>query len=442
MKKLLLLSLLLLSPCAHPSDLQSLVDADRLRLDLWLEPSEGIVTGQEVHLIIEVATQRWFAGGTRIHIPEVPQLIILQRDPFANNINLRENGVSWVKQRWTLQLYPQSARRYAIPAIQLDLAVNDAELGAVRGSLMTAGIELLADTPRQLGKTDNWVSSPSFSVTQSVDRELKNLQPGAAFRREINFSANMLTAMMLPTADTRSPAGLAAYPESPILKDKSNRGEAVATRTEVVVYVVEQAGQYYLPEQTYYWWNTQDQEARTVVLPALSIDAGVAAAGVTQAPPVSEPDTPMPTRWLAAFSVMALMLLLLLLLFFVHKNTTNPKKNYLRQARRAQRRGNTALASALLYQWLNSLSKAGVKLSLRQASNQEYGSRQAAIVDALLAESYGDKTQPTELLRTQTGFQRHLPRWLRLRRHQQQTFSLNPENSAGERTVFEPPLPG
>ena len=53
------------------TSLEGLLESDQLRLRSWLQPEADIVVGEEVRLTIEVATRRWFAGGTRIRPPEV-----------------------------------------------------------------------------------------------------------------------------------------------------------------------------------------------------------------------------------------------------------------------------------------------------------------------------------------------------------------------------------
>ena len=99
---LLPLLLLLCSSAVIGQTLQGLMDDDQLRLRSWLQPKEGIVVGQELQLIIEISTRRWFAGGTAIHPPEVNNLVILRRNQFATNLSRREEGATWVVQQWQL----------------------------------------------------------------------------------------------------------------------------------------------------------------------------------------------------------------------------------------------------------------------------------------------------------------------------------------------------
>ena len=207
--------LLLLYLCCCNSvgatSLQDLLDNDQLRLRNWLEPAGNIVVGQEVTLVIEISTRRWFAGGTRIHHPEVHNLVILQRDQFATNLSRQENGQTWVIQQWNLELYPQQEGVYQVPSLQLGLAVNHASAGIIRGSLETVPLEFSASVPTLLREADSWLATPLFEVNQSFDRELRQLQPGDAFTRTISLRATHVSAMMLPVPALQQLSGLSAY---------------------------------------------------------------------------------------------------------------------------------------------------------------------------------------------------------------------------------------
>ena len=58
---------------------EELRDADKLRMRTWIEPDKNIVAGQQLNLFIEIATDKWFSGGTRIGRFEVEGAIVLQR---------------------------------------------------------------------------------------------------------------------------------------------------------------------------------------------------------------------------------------------------------------------------------------------------------------------------------------------------------------------------
>ena len=99
-----LLCIFSMSFAAGATTVEELLDTNRLQLRSWLLPAQKIVPGQQIKLNIEIATDRWFTGGTRIKIPEIPGLVILQTDDFASNSSEQRRGQSWVVQRWSLEI--------------------------------------------------------------------------------------------------------------------------------------------------------------------------------------------------------------------------------------------------------------------------------------------------------------------------------------------------
>ncbi len=180
------------------SDLQALLDSGELRVESSVEPPAGLVPGQRGRLVISVATGTWFTGGTRIRIPEVPGLVILQTEQFAANTSETRNGRTWVIQRWTLDLYPQHAGNFTVPAITLSVQVNAGDRGDLAGDIESPPLDVQVSLPPALAQADSWVAAPAFSVTQRVDRDLDSLQPGDAFERRIEFRGEDVLAMMLP----------------------------------------------------------------------------------------------------------------------------------------------------------------------------------------------------------------------------------------------------
>jgi hypothetical protein len=254
-----------------PEDLQS---QGRLQVASSVLPAQGIVPGQKLHLVLEIATDRWFTGGTRIGLPEVPGLVILQTEQFASNASENRAGQSWVVQRWTLDVYAQQAGEFTIPPIVLDIQVNAGEAGTVSGRLMSPAVQFSARIPPGLADVSRWVAAPDYSVSQSFDHSLEGLQVGDAFEREIVFEASDVMAMMLPEVELEKSPGLALYPSPPRLDNSSNRGETRARRSRRISYVIEAQGQYLIPGADFAWWDTSTRQLRMLSLPATEILVG------------------------------------------------------------------------------------------------------------------------------------------------------------------------
>jgi len=246
---------------------EELQAAGRLQVESEISPAEGLVPGQQARLLLTVATDRWFSGGTRIAIPEVPGLVILQTEQFASNASENRGGQSWVIQRWALDVYPQRAGNFVIPAMTLKVKVSAGPGVEVEGELSAPAVRFPVSVPAALEQADHWVAAPAYSVSQNFDRLLTDLQVGDAFEREVVFEATGVMAMMLPALEVTEQAGLAAYPAPPELDNRSNRGETSARRSQRISYVVEAAGDYLLPAREYFWWDTRHDELRLLSLP-------------------------------------------------------------------------------------------------------------------------------------------------------------------------------
>ena len=273
MKYLRLLALLLVLPLTGlaDDDLGLLLDGGQLSIDSSISPATALVPGQRARLDIEVATNTWFTGGTRIRIPEVPGLVILQTEQFAANTSEQRNGQTWVVQRWTLDVYPQQAGIFEVPAIELTIQVNGGELGNLQGQALAPPLSFEVTVPPALEQADFWVAAPRFSVSQQLDRDTDALAPGDAFERRIEFRGDDVLAMMLPDFSEERLPGLAAYPAPPELENCSNRGQASASRVQRISYVAEKPGDYLLPAQDFFWWDTRNGELRVLSLEAVSV---------------------------------------------------------------------------------------------------------------------------------------------------------------------------
>ncbi|MEM8661186.1 MAG: BatD family protein [Pseudomonadota bacterium] len=258
-------------------NIDELLTANRLSIDAALSPDGLMVPGQKLTLTIKIATDTWFAGGTRIRIPEVSGLVILQTEQFANNASERRGSQSWVIQRWNLDVYPQRAGEFTLPPIIASVTINARPGETIEGELVSPPVNFSVSLPDSLQGLGSWVASPEFEVQQRMDRPLETLQVGDAFEREITLRASDVLAMMLPAFEPEKLTGLAAYPSPPVLDNTSNRGQTIASRTERISYIAESEGEYLLSAQDFFWWDTSRDELRVATLPAVKIRVGAGA---------------------------------------------------------------------------------------------------------------------------------------------------------------------
>jgi len=265
--------------------LHDLKEAGSIKIKTWLDPQENIIARQQINLNIEIATNKRFSGGMQIEHFEIPDAIVLQREKFALNSTRNETGVNWIIQQWTLVIYPQRRGVFNVPAIPLRLSVVGEDGKVVQGEVFTQPFEFNATLPESVKINDSWVATNRFSIKEGFNKSIDQLVVGDALIRTINLSADNLPAMMLPEVIMEDIQGLAIYPGIPQLIDTANRGEYLAQRIQTITYVFEQAGDYTLPAQRFYWWNLNTQtydhidlEAHTMTI-LLAADADTVKSG-------------------------------------------------------------------------------------------------------------------------------------------------------------------
>lgn len=259
--------------------------AHHLEVSSELLPADGIVPGQRLELTITIATDGWFSGGTRLEIPEVPGLVILQTDNFASNSSESRDGQSWVIQRWVLNVFPQRPGNFTIPPVTATVKLGGQGSNTVEGKLRSPELRFRALMPDSLARAEHWVAAPRYKVSQSFDKDLEKLKVGDAFDREVRFEATDVMAMMLPAFEAEKLDGLTAYQRPPTLSNNSNRGDMVARRVEHISYIVEAQGRYQLPARDYFWWDTRSAELQIRFLPAIDITIGPGQPGNSSSSP-------------------------------------------------------------------------------------------------------------------------------------------------------------
>ena len=342
---------------------------DDLQLRVWIDPAAGPVVSQQINLYIELATRQWFTGGTRIEAFEIDDAVVLRREQFAVNSTRIQDQQTWTVQLWALTLYPQRAGDYVIPQIKLEASVADENGEPSQRWLSTESIMFSAVTPgpvqAELGSSSEafWVASTRLEVKESYDKASSELKVGDAIRRVIEFRSENIAAMMLPVLQFDSTPGLAIYQDPAKIEDKVNRGVYLASRTQVVTYVVEKAGYYILPRFEVFWWNLTNQSLQREILAERIISTKGASASLAIEDSVPQSVIKWATK--IALGKIGLWLVAVLLVFIVWRwlrrrfglGVSDKAESACLAALEQQyiehcRLGHYSSAGDLLYQWL------------------------------------------------------------------------------------------
>jgi hypothetical protein len=256
-----------------------------LELTIALEPSGTVVPGERVRVLINVATPRWFTGGTRLRLPEVPGLVLLQNQEFASNATERRGEETWTVQRWSVDAFATRAGNFTLPPIEVTASVSVAPGSDKVFTRYTPPQSVSVAIPQALSKLDApWVASPKVTLEQRID-SADTVALGSAIKRTITIHADGVMAMMLPSFTKVNKAisdiaGLQSYPEPPLLSNKATRGTLSAKREETTTYIATTPGEVRIPSQKLYWWNTTDASLQVLSTPEVQFTiSGTALAG-------------------------------------------------------------------------------------------------------------------------------------------------------------------
>ncbi|MDN2481179.1 hypothetical protein [Vibrio agarivorans] len=228
-----------------------------------------LVPNQQVIVNVEVMTDTWFTKGTRVHRFDVHNALVMQRSSFATNSIERLNGRKYSKQVWEMVLYPLEEGRYFVPSIVVDLAVRD-DKSNVTGQLVTEPFEFDVEATFSAQDEARWVVGDNLNVNQVWHHVPTNGSPqqfddaadmefhiGDAIERTVTLYLDNSTSSLLPRMISDEPIKhTITYTEPPELKDSQNRGVYSAKRVDKSVYVIEEAGDFTMPEISLNQWDS------------------------------------------------------------------------------------------------------------------------------------------------------------------------------------------
>ena len=380
----MLASLVFNTTMANAQTLEELQKADNVRIKVWVEPEQNIIARQQVYLQIEVATDKWFSGGTQIGHFEIKDAIVLQREKFAVNSTRSEGEKNWTVQQWTLVVYPQRDGLFEVPVIPLKLSIAGDDAESIIGEVFTQPFNFEATIPEQAVDESNWITTSRFEIEESFNKTPDELKPGDALIRTIRMSADNLPAMMLPAVTLDDIQGIAVYAKPPQLNDKVNRGDYLAERTQVITYVFEKAGEYLLPKQSFYWWNLETESYEVIELEehVLTISGSVSAVGQGEQASQGIDKNRLVELLPLIKKVIALLMILVVVWYVIRKLSKVYKKNrktqpvpvaeseLRKQFEKACANKELEKAMAIFYQWLDNYGGTAFDGSVRANLNR------------------------------------------------------------------------
>ncbi|MFT6989803.1 MAG: hypothetical protein ACJASL_001776 [Paraglaciecola sp.] len=357
----MLVWLFLSSPNVMAITLDDLKASDDFRVNVMLAPSENIIVTQEVSLIIDIATTGWLAHGTEFDLPELKSAIITQRDKFAINSTEREGQKTWAIQRWELSVFPITEGVLTVPAMTLTVNVSIPGKGIIKGQVNTPELTIDATVPPEMKGVDSWLAATTLTVLEEFDKPLESLKVGDAFKQTVIIKGERALAMMLPAYGSPKVKGLAVYPKQPELMDVSSRGDVFGERKEIVDYIIEEEGNYQLPERTFHYWNVDTSSHEKITIPSTRFTVGDIATKPNQEEQTQDAHGESGLFYVKAVIVLLAMVLLgYLFIVFSRKRALKhlgdkaiTSKRILKNINQASKSGDLKQLARWLYVWMD-----------------------------------------------------------------------------------------
>jgi hypothetical protein len=228
--------------------------APLLRVDF---PETEAIPGQPLTLRLTVLVPTFMPAPPVWPTLEAPNLLVRLPEGATGPVSERIGGATWSGIARRYQISPMVPGSFAIPAQEVAVTWRDPETGDdARTTLSTEPIAFSGVIPAGAEELDPFVAAEELELTQEIDSDPAAMVPGDSVTRTLTVRVEGVSPMFLP--DLLAPvnlAGVAAYPEEPVLAERQDRGATGGTRTERVTYVAEGGGGGTVPPVALEWFN-------------------------------------------------------------------------------------------------------------------------------------------------------------------------------------------
>ena len=281
-----------------------------------IQQDHAIWAGQQVTINLDLKTTGISFSDSHFNLPEVPGAFLMQTD--STTVKLTENidGQTWQIIRYPLALYPQQAGRLQIPSIAVRFSTS-AGYGSTSMpfEFYTKALDLTVNAPPGVKDGALVITTSSFEMNYQWQPKSETAQTGDAITLTVTRRAGDISGMLLPPLPVFRTAGLAVYPQTPELSDKTNRGSLIGERIDTIIWVLEKPGSYEIPGIRFQWWDPGNRELKQQVIPAWTLD--VLSASAVDAHTSTRADEQFGNQkvWLLSSILAALISIVLFLLF-------------------------------------------------------------------------------------------------------------------------------
>ncbi len=263
-----------------------------------LEPSNEILVGQPVRLVVSVFVPNYFTGSPEFPEFEMENAIIVMPQDRPENSNTQIGGATYAGITETYVIYPQQAGDFHLPPAEILVPYAIAPPKSVQAKVSLPALSFHANVPAAAQGLDYFLPTTSLTMQQRWSRPMEHLRVGDSIERTITVTATKMQAMLIPPLPLKASQGIRVYPEEPVVQEhKTARGDFVyGRRTESAKYFLQHEGDYTLPPIELKWWNLGTHRMMTATLPAVHLTVAANPGYVAELPPEPEVAPVVPAK--------------------------------------------------------------------------------------------------------------------------------------------------
>lgn len=328
---------------------------------------QEIWAGQQLTLDLDLKTTGFSFSNSHFNLPEVSGAFLMQTDTTTVKLTEKLDGEDWQIVRYPLALYPQKAGRLEIPPINVRFTTS-AGFGSEEKAFefQTEPLELTIKLPPGAKPGGLVVTTRSFELDYDWQPDSAASKTGDAVTLTVSRRAGDISAMLLPPLPVFRTEGLASYPQTPEINDKTDRGDLTGVRNDSITWVVEKSGAYEIPGIRFQWWDPVSRELKEQIVPGLSLDIQPSAGEETAKLTSSDDGRDSISTWLKLTLFLTGLVAGALWLRFRRKTNTqdvNDEKSAFAELQNACKNNQASQAHSAMHNWIACSAFTGNKSS-------------------------------------------------------------------------------
>ncbi|WP_044212578.1 BatD family protein [Flammeovirga sp. OC4] len=223
-----------------------------------------VMVGQPFKVKLSIYTTTWFTEGLNFEDFQLPNaLMIKDGRAIPNSLQIGKFQYSGVEQ--TYWVFPFSAGENVFPSLELEVTTPDP--GDFKGKKHTIHTKekSIKVVPPPVGEDPkSWLVASSVRISDTWNKDLSQVKVGDVLKRTVRITAGNTLGPMIPvrTYDSLNWAGV--YPEHPTNSNYNKDNYISGTQTQVITYLVQEAGEFEVPGITVRYYNPYTKKSKDI----------------------------------------------------------------------------------------------------------------------------------------------------------------------------------